>query len=348
VVMAIITILVAVLLPALGRAQQLAKSSKCKSNLKAFGQGLTLYSNQNDGFYCSGSFSPKYERSNCFRMGWVADLVNGGYSVVSELKCPSNEAGFSEVLCEIMTYDGDNQGFVGTYVSGEQVAKHSKYVNKMIKTGYMTNFTASWYLVRTGMLPNAWDSWLASTYTTPPITGTDADKMRVDYGWNCYGPLSQRTLDGSTAVSSMVPLLADGNLGAYEEATLKFDVPPFKAGEIGVEATSDGPRKFRQGNNYYAGGDADDYVVTMASEDNRGGERVWVGQDLVDFGVVHGGGNKRWVNIVFADGHCNSVDDKDNDTVIGFTGNTSKPGDMSELEKIFVGRIVSKRRSGAL
>jgi len=336
VVMAIITILVAVLLPALGRAQQIAKSSKCKSNLKQLGSGLTLYSNQNDGYYCSGSASPKYDKTSCTRVGWVADLVNGGYGNVFDLNCTTNESQFSETLCEMLTDDD------GTYnVSGDQDSDNSPEIAKFIKQGYMTNYVASWYLVRTAMLPNAWESFLRSNDQVP-----SGDNMRVDYTDNTYGPLTQRQLDNSMAVSSMVPMLADGNLGDFGSATLKVDCSPFKKGEIGVEAFTDGPRKWRDGSDYYAGDGANDIVVTIYAETISTGRTVWVGEDFVDFGVVHGGGSKRWCNVLFADGHVASVDDKDNDTVIGFTGNTSKKGDLSELEKIFCGRLVSKRRSG--
>lgn len=341
VVMAIITILVAVLLPALSRAQQIAKSSSCKANLKTFGQGLTLYSNQADGFYCSGSFSPRYELMQVTKIGWVADLVNGGFANVFDMNCPSNEAQFSEAMCEMLTATD------GGYRGGDQEADNADEIAKIVKQGYMTNFVATWYLCRTAMMPNAWESFLNGTDKTPPTTNDD---MRVDYADNSYGPLTQRILDNSVAVASMVPFIADGNLGDFSDATLDLTTcGPFKKGEIGVECTSDGPRKWRQGTDYWCNDeDATQIVVTLSEEENGSDEMVWVGQDYVDFGAIHGGGAKRWCNVLFADGHAASVHDRDNDTVIGFTGNQNKAGDFTELDNIFSGRIVSKRRTGTL
>ncbi|MFA4943858.1 MAG: prepilin-type N-terminal cleavage/methylation domain-containing protein [Lentisphaeria bacterium] len=48
VVMAVIAILAALLLPALGRARELAKATGCKSNLRNLGIGLTVYMGDND------------------------------------------------------------------------------------------------------------------------------------------------------------------------------------------------------------------------------------------------------------------------------------------------------------
>src|SRR5579863_5505127 len=54
VVIAIIAILAALLLPALGRAQEKAKSIGCVSNLKQLSLALIMYRDDNRGFYPAG------------------------------------------------------------------------------------------------------------------------------------------------------------------------------------------------------------------------------------------------------------------------------------------------------
>src|SRR5437868_4613103 len=49
VVIGIIALLISILLPALSRANDAAKSIKCPANLRSIGQGLLIYANQNKG-----------------------------------------------------------------------------------------------------------------------------------------------------------------------------------------------------------------------------------------------------------------------------------------------------------
>jgi prepilin-type N-terminal cleavage/methylation domain-containing protein/prepilin-type processing-associated H-X9-DG protein len=50
VVIAIIAVLIAILLPSLGRARQQAIATRCLANLRSIGQGLVVYEHSNDGF----------------------------------------------------------------------------------------------------------------------------------------------------------------------------------------------------------------------------------------------------------------------------------------------------------
>ncbi len=51
VVVAIIALLIAILLPSLGRARDTAKTVRCSSNLKQLYTGITLYAAQNDDIF---------------------------------------------------------------------------------------------------------------------------------------------------------------------------------------------------------------------------------------------------------------------------------------------------------
>jgi prepilin-type N-terminal cleavage/methylation domain-containing protein len=70
IVIAIISILASMLIPALKNARDMAKSITCKSNLKQLGLGMTLYTSDNNGFW------PKYPAETSDWTRWDGKIVD--------------------------------------------------------------------------------------------------------------------------------------------------------------------------------------------------------------------------------------------------------------------------------
>jgi prepilin-type N-terminal cleavage/methylation domain-containing protein/prepilin-type processing-associated H-X9-DG protein len=97
IVIAIIAILAAMLLPALNKARDKAKSIKCVNNLKQIGMGTTLYADDNKGYY-----PPRWEKDSDGQWFYTPAFLNpymsaGNASVanfkklsIGAFKCPSS------------------------------------------------------------------------------------------------------------------------------------------------------------------------------------------------------------------------------------------------------------------
>ena len=132
------------------------------------------------------------------------------------------------------------------------------------------------------------------------------------------GPLSLARLGSVTITTTdMIPLVGDANYGDFTDATLSYELTGCAArGQLGCESYCEGPMTLTGGR---------------------------VTQDYTNFAPWHGGGRKRWANILFVDFHVAGIDDKNADTFIGLTGSDGG-GDASELDRIFDGNLLQPRR----
>jgi prepilin-type N-terminal cleavage/methylation domain-containing protein len=195
VVIALIAMLIAILLPALSAAREQGQETKCRAILRTFGQGVLTYANANNDYLCSGAFDPQVSKKRdgpVDRIGWVADQVNSNASFPAQQLCPSNPSRYNQKLGA----DG------GTYTPPQAA--------DLIRRGYNTNYTQSWYMGRTEFDPNG-------TGNLKSITGTM---------W-ALSLSSLRSVD-----ASRIPLLGDG----------RTDPDNKVLGERAVKTMTDGPQ----------------------------------------------------------------------------------------------------------
>ena len=76
VVIGIIALLISILLPSLQKSREQAVKVQCASNMRQWGQGLTMYVNNNKGFYPHNgrAFPPKYPAAGK-DLGWTSSIT---------------------------------------------------------------------------------------------------------------------------------------------------------------------------------------------------------------------------------------------------------------------------------
>ncbi len=327
VVISILSVLMALLFPAVQAARESGRQTACKSNLRQVGIGLAQHADK-FGTYCSGAFDWLNDGA-VTEVGWVADLVHAGIPV-GDMLCPSNpnqvSATYNDLLnADTSTFDTcvNRLGNVpktqldGTTFTNpcRQIAatplspgspQRIALVQSMIYSKhYNTNYTASWWLVRSGvMLDTNGNLTSLSSNCAASLTSRSST----------IGPLGRNRADSAAASASYLPLMGCGAASAL------LTVPQLGPNVTGASVTL----------SFTPGPVVNPTMQPLpgfpAGTPQTGAGGWWAGwnatiQDYRGFGPVHHG----LCNILMADGSVQSFNDLNNDHYLnnGFTANGS-------------------------
>jgi len=346
----VLAVIAALLIPATFRSREVARRVTCEDHLRSFGAQMLDFADVDPGGrYCTGAYD--YRRDGDPSVyGWVADAVNVGKLHPQRRRCPANSLRASQTLNDLL--DGEfalssqsaplndpsrwqaglcrdfqvqlaDGEFTGSVAPGDPA--RAETVAQLLEAGYGTNYSASWFLVRTGAaLSDDPDSDVRRSHADAALTSLSAT----------IGPLQIRTVEMSPIPSGNIPLLAD----AASATTLSKAIPRSElvlGDELGFGMTG-GPaswdaaeiRPLPPGTVLVAGDDVegvapawlDDTLPAPESEigitrnlGEGGRDRmVWL-QDTRGWSPVHAGESRFVANVLMADGSVKQVADLDGD-----------------------------------
>ena len=327
VVISIIGVLVAMLLPAINSAREAGRQVACKNNLRQFGVGMTAHTNKS-GTYCSGAFDWQHDGA-VTEVGWVADMVNDGIPV-GKMLCNSNPSQISAAYADLLSLDASsvpafNQtAMLGTPAKaapdGSPVTNPCRQImalspgsdqrvqlvqSQIFNKFYNTNYTASWWLVRSGVLLDG-DGNLQSSVAGVPASLASRQSTS--------GPLSVTSASASTVSASFLPLLACG----ASSGSLPAGMGSNQAGSPMVMSFTPGP----------VVNPTMKPLASFSGSTPREGVSGWwaawnntTKQDYRGFAPVH----KGTCNILMSDGSVQSYFDTNNDHLLnnGFLATTT-------------------------
>lgn len=316
VVVSVATLLMALLLPALNLARESSRQTACGSNLRQFGVGMIAHV-QRHGTYCSGAFD--WLSDGCVtEVGWVADLVNTG-TAVGKMLCPSNPRRISKtyedlLMADTASFDGcvDRLGgpasaapdgsprlnpcrkIAETALAAGSEDRRLVVEKEVFEKSYNTNYTASWFLVRGGVM-------LDDSGNLKPIKSHCEKSLKAR---NCaLGPLNAAYADAANVPLATIPLLGCGGSAGTVRCL------PQPIGPLGTDAEL--ARSFTDGPVKNPTMEAPAFDPGTPREGPDGWWATWnkTLQDYRGFAPVHRGA----CNLLFADGSVRSFTDRNSD-----------------------------------
>jgi prepilin-type N-terminal cleavage/methylation domain-containing protein/prepilin-type processing-associated H-X9-DG protein len=350
-VIAIIGVLVALLLPAIGLAREAARDAACKSNLRQFGQGFHTFAEQHREAFSTGSFDWLQDGS-ITEIGWVADLVKLKFTPGKQL-CPSNPARGADALEQALALNTGSPLFTsaatcvdvygppprsapdGTLVwnpcrfiadpasgsglgAGPSPSRREYVEQEVLLKTFNTNYTASWFFARSSVLLDQAGNLRVSK---PGCVNPPSLANRASTG----GPMRRPHVDTSSSPASQVPMLGDGAqsgltlsdyLGDLEAGTLL--VGPFTRGPV-LKVTGSYGAEFNAPSGFSVPNKATWWPVWAKA----------CLQDYRQFAPVHRGS----CNILFVDGSVRGFSDRNDDGQLnnGFPASGNFASDEIEI-----------------
>jgi prepilin-type N-terminal cleavage/methylation domain-containing protein len=271
VVIAIIGLLVALLLPALARAREAARTATCQNNLRQFGVGFNIFAERDASKrYCTNPYDLK--RDGCpDTNSWVGNLIGLGAGTAGKMMCPTNDLRGIEKLNELIgnstggavvtkTLEGVKlshitNGFCKDFeISGDPsqadraapasadawtnvglqvngTAQRIKTVQRAVEEGYNTNYAQSWFMARQDL-----------RYVKGTEAGAIYTRGNLKDQSGAQAGCAVRFVERSGIATSAVPFLGDAQAGDVNEAVLSDDLGNgLQKGSRLCESFNDGP-----------------------------------------------------------------------------------------------------------
>jgi len=203
VVIGIIALLIAILLPTLGKAREAANRTVCVSNIRQLGIGMLAYCQNNNGWFPTCAYPDNGVSDKWYPEDWlhweanrtlmdsaIARYVSGGndpYKFASLLRCPSDSFEGRKTALSILSGQGP---YIYSYSMNDALARNTKSITSRTK---ITMWRAPWKKI---LLTECQDEisvvYLGVTRYTYPGAA-----------WSTAGPIPRR--HGTTIFKGNVP-----------------------------------------------------------------------------------------------------------------------------------------------